>query len=269
MISHVMAFYNQCNIMRGAIIMRYNIESDKFDNNYKYIPKTSNQRDYLWRLEDENINLVLGIGPAGTGKTVFPCQEAVRLLKNKKKIIITRPVQSVGEEIGYLPGGLNEKMDPWVKPLIDTFEEYYTPLQVETMIKEKRIEIVPLAFMRGRTFKNSFIIADEMQNSSPEQMKMLLTRLGSGSRMCLTGDLEQCDSNDSGLKDFITKLHRYYVLKKNKNMIRDGIALIQFDKKDVQRHPLISKLIDIYDNDTIKKCNQSCCNNSVCIDCCN
>lgn len=215
---------------------------------YLYHPKNYNQQIYKSKLKDDKTDLVIGVGPAGTGKTLFPCQEAVRHLKNKHKIVITRPVKTVDEDLGYLPGGLNDKMDPWIKPLIDIFSEYYPVGTVEMMIRDKRIDVVPLAFMRGRTFKNTFIIADEMQNATPEQVFMLLTRLGKDSKMCLTGDLEQCDGDNNGLKVLISNLYKYYVTDKKGNITDDGIHLVEFTSMDIMRHKFVSKIIDIYNN---------------------
>jgi len=153
---------------------------------------------------------------------------------------------SVNEDIGFLPGNINKKMDPWVRPLLDILEEYYTPPQVENLLKYKKIEIVPLGFMRGRTFKNSFIIGDEMQNATPEQMMMLLTRIGSGSKMVLTGDLAQSDVYVSGLNDVLNKLENYYH-DDVEIMYDDGISIIRFNNNDILRHKFVSKIIDIYD----------------------
>ena len=249
-ISPVLSF-----IINPFINKPYNILNAKIkgDFEYLYYPKNDNQHLYKSKLEDDSTNLVVGVGPAGTGKSLFPCQEAVRQLKNKKKIVITRPVKSVDEELGYLPGGLNDKMDPWIRPLIEIFSEYYPISTVQAMINDRRIEVVPLAFMRGRTFKNTFIIADEMQNATPEQIFMLLTRLGKESKMCLTGDVHQCDIEDDGLKRLIQNLHKYYVTDKKGNLTNDGIQLVEFKKSDIMRHKFVSKIIDIYDNQNDNK----------------
>tara|TARA_B100000003_G_scaffold179355_1_gene169976 strand:- start:3823 stop:4599 length:777 start_codon:yes stop_codon:yes gene_type:complete len=213
-----------------------------------YLPKNSNQQLYVDKLSDPKTELVIGVGPAGTGKTLFPCQEAVSQMINfDKKIVLTRPLVSVNEDIGFLPGNINSKMDPWVRPLLDILEEYYSPPQVEDLLSYKKVEIVPLGFMRGRTFKNSFIIGDEMQNTTPEQLFMLLTRIGDGSKMVLTGDLAQSDVCDSGLKDAFNKLTSYYNDDEDL-MSADGISVVKFDIDDILRHKLVSKIVDVYNN---------------------
>lgn len=207
-----------------------------------YKPKNVNQYNYVSHLNKENIKLLISTGPAGCGKTLFACQKAILdlLSKNINKIIITRPVVSVDEELGFLPGNIIKKMDPWTKPIFDIFLEYYSKSELDLMLKNEQIEICPLAFMRGRTFKNCFIIADEMQNSSPNQMKMLITRLGENSRLVITGDLEQSDlSNENGLQDFIYKLDNF----NNSNGL---IYQIHFDNTDIERSEIVKKIVDIY-----------------------
>jgi phosphate starvation-inducible PhoH-like protein len=159
----------------------------------KIVPRNFHQDDLLGLLEDKNINIVFATGPAGTGKTFISTLAGIRELKNNKidKFVVTRPAVSVDEQHGFLPGTLQEKMAPWTRPIMDCFEEYYTPDQIEFMLGDNKVEIAPLAYMRGRTFKNSYIIADEMQNATDNQMKMLLTRIGEGSKLIVTGDLAQ------------------------------------------------------------------------------
>jgi phosphate starvation-inducible PhoH-like protein len=151
---------------------------------------TTHQEIYKNTLQNSKIPIVIVTGPAGTGKTMIACNEAIVSLKEKKinKIIITRPLVTVEENIGYLPGTIEEKLYPFMVPIYDYFLEYYTKEQVNTLINNGRLEIAPLAFMRGRTFSNTFVIADEMQNSSPNQFKMLLTRMGENSKLVITGD---------------------------------------------------------------------------------
>ena len=158
-------------------------------------PKSENQKTYNRALYSISKPMVFAVGPAGTGKTMLACYAAIAGYNDKtfKKIVLTRPVVSVEEDIGYLPGTLEEKMDPWTRPIMDVFAEFYNQSEIQYMIKEKIIEICPLAYMRGRTFKNAFVIADEMQNSTPNQMKMLLTRIGEGCKMIITGDPKQHD----------------------------------------------------------------------------
>ena len=175
-----------------------------------YYPITDNQKLYVQSMEHSTV--VIGIGPAGTGKTLFACSHAVQQLKRQsvERIIITRPVVPVEEDIGFLPGKLNSKMEPWTRPLFDIFHEYYDVKTVAHMLKSGTIEIAPLAYMRGRTFKNALIIADEMQNSSPNQMLMIATRLGTNSQLIITGDLKQSDKlEDNGLKDLLEKKEKY------------------------------------------------------------
>lgn len=210
---------------------------------YSSRPRTDNQIHYEKALKNEKDNILVVNGPAGTGKTFLACNTAIQFYKQKKieKIVLTRPVVPVEEDIGFLPGSINKKMDPWTRPLFDVFEEHYSKKQVNDMLNTGIIEISPLTYMRGRTFKNSFIIADEMQNSSPNQMFMCLTRIGVNSRMVITGDLEQSDKMDNnGLKDFI---NRYKSL--NYSMM-ENIKLIQLNKNDVQRSKLVSDIIGLY-----------------------
>ena len=160
------------------------------------------------------------------------------------KIVLTRPLISVDEELGYLPGNINQKMDPWIIPLFDVLREFYSQKELNALIAEKRVEIVPLAFMRGRTFKNTYIIGDELQNTSNNQLLMLLTRLGENSKMVITGDVNQCDNNENGLMDLLTKINRNY---SDKEMLREKeISLIEFTNDDIQRSAIIETILDIY-----------------------
>ena len=212
-----------------------------------YEPKSDSQVEYVKMLEDSRYKMIIANGAAGTGKTLLACQSAIKELYDgdKDKIIITRPVVPVEEDIGFLPGTLNKKMDPWTRPIMDIFNDFHSKNNLKNMMKENTIEISPLGFMRGRTFKNAFIIADEMQNCSPNQMIMLLTRLGINSKIVITGDLKQCDKDWSGLKDLLEKLDLYYSNEKEK-MREDGIGIIEFTNLDVQRSELVSKILKIY-----------------------
>ena len=215
-----------------------------------YLPKTSNQKQYLDYLENRNISIIFGIGPAGSGKTLFACNTAVKELRAGlvDRIVITRPLISVDEDLGFLPGSLEDKMDPWTRPVFDALGEFYPVSQIKSMVHNGIIEISPLAFMRGRTFKRSFIIADEMQNSSPNQMKMMLTRLGDGSRMTITGDLKQSDrSGENGLTDFITRLRRF----DSGNLT--FVKLIEFENQDIQRSLAVAHILQIYENQESSK----------------
>jgi phosphate starvation-inducible PhoH-like protein len=173
------------------------------------VPRTRNQERLVRALLAEDQHIVVTAGPAGTGKTYLAMLAAVRAFRAGEvdRIVLTRPAVGVEDERhGFLPGDLNQKMDPWIRPLTDILRDYYRVADIAAMIAEQTIEIAPLAFMRGRTFKNSFIIADEMQNATPSQMKMLLTRLGENSKMAVTGDLQQADRpTANGLVDFIEK----------------------------------------------------------------
>jgi phosphate starvation-inducible PhoH-like protein len=204
------------------------------------LPRNRNQEQYVLKLLDETKDIVFGIGPAGTGKTLLAVQVAVKLFKESKidKIIVTRPAVSVDEDLGFLPGTLEEKMAPWTRPIFDVLREYFDARQIEGMIQEGIIEIAPLAYMRGRTFKHSFILADEMQNATPNQMKMLLTRLGEGSMMAVTGDLAQADRiKDNGLIDF-TKLLK----QSNAN----HLDIVQFAQGDIERHKAVKEVLQVY-----------------------
>ena len=211
-----------------------------------YEPKTESQEEYVKMLDDSRYKMIVANGAAGTGKTLLACQSAIKELYdgNKDKIIITRPVVPVEEDIGFLPGTLNKKMDPWTRPIMDIFNDFHSKNNIKNMMKDNTIEISPLGFMRGRTFKNAFIIADEMQNCSPNQMIMLLTRLGENSKIVITGDLKQCDKEWSGLKDLLEKLELFYNDKEI--MKKDGIGIIEFTNLDVQRSELVSKILKIY-----------------------
>ena len=206
------------------------------------LPRNLHQEDFLDSLTDASKHIVFATGPAGTGKTMMAVQSGVQKLEAGEvdRIIITRPAVSVDEQHGFLPGDLKQKMEPWTRPIFDFLEEYYKPKQVVQMIENKTIEISPLAYMRGRTFKNAWIIADEMQNATQEQTKMLLTRIGQGSKIVVTGDLAQHDRgySNNGLKDFLQKFNA-----NNYNTI----SHIQFTKKDVERHPVVADVLQIYD----------------------
>lgn len=208
---------------------------------YLYKPKSVNQNKYTEYLNDEDNKIIVSTGPAGTGKTLFACQKAITQMKNQEidKIVITRPIVTIEEDIGFLPGNIIKKMDPWTKPIFDIFLEYYSKSELDLLLFNGKIEICPLVFMRGRTFKNSFIIADEMQNSSPNQMKMLTTRLGINSRMVITGDLNQTDIlKENGLDDFMKKVKAY----KNSKLIK----FVTFNNEDVERSDIVKEVINLY-----------------------
>jgi len=238
--------------MRAFSAKRTNTALKSLSNYYK--PKSHNQKKYCDYLNDSKIKLLFAIGPAGTGKTMLACNTAIKDLQsgNINKIILTRPVVPVEEDIGFLPGNINKKMDPWTRPIFDIFLEFYSQKDIDSMIHANVIEIAPLGYMRGRTFKNAFIIADEMQNSSPNQMLMLTTRIGEGSKMVITGDLKQSDKGlESGLYDFIRKFNLYEQIEliNNTTMSRNssGIKIVEMNNTDIERSPIIEKILDIYD----------------------
>jgi phosphate starvation-inducible PhoH-like protein len=207
------------------------------------VPRTRNQERLVIALQDATQHIVVTVGPAGTGKTYLAMLAAVRALRQGEceRIVLTRPAVSVeDEQHGFLPGSLIAKMEPWTRPLLDVLREYYRPQDIADMIEEQTIEIAPLGFMRGRTFKNSWIIADEMQNATPAQCKMLMTRIGAGSKIVITGDTDQADRQiaDNGLADILTRLKKGGV---------QGISLCEFESKDIQRHHLITHILRMYE----------------------
>ncbi|MDZ7636942.1 MAG: PhoH family protein [Bryobacterales bacterium] len=202
-------------------------------------PRSTNQWRYMAALERHD--LVFGLGPAGTGKTYLAVAMAVyyKLAERVKRIILTRPAVEAGERLGFLPGTLQEKIDPYLRPLYDALHDMLDGERVKRMIEKGEIEVAPVAFMRGRTLNDSYIILDEAQNCTPEQMKMVLTRQGFNSKMVVTGDLTQTDlphSRASGLRNALDVLEGV-----------DGISFVEFDEKDVVRHPLVQKIIMAYD----------------------
>jgi len=245
------------NINVGLNMARKNKRSKKYRDNiddftheevykstYKRVqPRNEQQRLYHRYLNDWSKVILIALGPAGTGKTYLAVQEAVESFKAKniERIVITRPAVSVDEKHGFLPGGLVEKMAPWIRPIVDIFREHWSPRQTEYFMKQEKIEIAPLAYMRGRTFKNCWIIADEMQNATPEQMKMLLTRIGDNSRLVVTGDLQQHDRGyeKNGLQEFV---ERYEKDPERYNLINT----VNFGQEHIERHPVVSQVLDIY-----------------------
>jgi len=202
--------------------------------------RSPNQKTYLQKLQNEETSIVFAIGPAGTGKTMLAVMHGIKMFQEGliDKIIVTRPAVSVDEDLGFLPGDLNEKMAPWTRPIFDVMGEYYKQSDIAEMLKEGIIEISPLAYMRGRTFKNAYIVADEMQNATVNQMKMLLTRLGEGSKMVVTGDLAQADRrSDNGLINFCNLLAD----KQTKH-----IDIVQFDMQYIERHEAVKEVLEIY-----------------------
>lgn len=208
-------------------------------------PRNENQHLYINCLENTAISIVFATGPAGTGKTILACHLGMKKLQNGdiSKLILTRPAVSVEEQHGFLPGTLEEKMEPWLRPVYDVFYQYFSPTKLQKLIQEQVIEICPLAYMRGRTFENAWIIADEAQNMTPNQMLMLLTRIGNNSKMIITGDPRQHDRGfeANGLSDF---LHRYGPRAESMAEVK----IIEFTHRDVERHPVIKKILSMYEH---------------------
>ena len=202
--------------------------------------RTANQEQLLADF-DKN-DLMFATGPAGSGKTYTAIALAVRALKNKqvRKIILSRPAVEAGEKLGFLPGDMKDKIDPYLQPLYDALEDMIPPFKLREYLETHIIQIAPLAFMRGRTLSDAVIILDEAQNTTPQQIKMFLTRLGFNSKMIVTGDMTQIDlpaTQQSGL------IHAMRTLKNVK-----GISFIEFNKKDIIRHKLVSRIVEAYDN---------------------
>jgi len=207
------------------------------------IPKSLNQEIYIELLTDETKHIVFATGPAGTGKTMLAMLAGIKAYKEGQvtKLILTRPAVGVDDERhGFLPGNITAKMEPWTRPLFDVMQEYYSTKDIARMIDENTIEIAPLAFMRGRTFKGSWVVADEMQNATPGQIKMLLTRLGEGSKIVVTGDTRQADRSDAdnGLLDFKRLVESYQQSK--------YVAGVEFSARDIARHPAVKEILTIY-----------------------
>lgn len=205
-------------------------------------PKTANQRKYIEAIQDHD--LTFGIGPAGTGKSYLSVAMAVQSLFSKQvdRIILTRPAVEAGEKLGFLPGDLQDKVDPYLRPLYDALFDLVDNERVTKMLEKRIIEVAPLAFMRGRSLNNSFIILDEAQNTTGEQMKMFLTRIGFGSKVVVTGDITQIDlprGQRSGLKEAERVLQGI-----------EEIEFVYFDKKDVVRHRLVQLIVEAYEENT-------------------
>ena len=209
--------------------------NDKFSK-----PRNYSQKKLLNYLQNPSYRIIVASGPAGTGKTLFSVEEGLKKFIEGKveKIIFTRPSVSVDEKLGFLPGTLEDKMAPWVRPIFDIIHNFITPKNLEKLIEDKIFEICPLGFMRGRTFKNSWIVADEMQNSTVAQMKMLLTRIGENSKLVITGDLEQNDLFcKNGLHDFLDKI---------RGRRSNSINAVEFEDKDIEREDVVKEVLDIY-----------------------
>lgn len=235
--------------MSGAAVSeeaKYNMNDIVLKTKKRYIyPRSANQAQYIQEMLKNE--LVFGLGPAGTGKTYLAVALAVSMMLegNIDKIILSRPAVEAGENLGFLPGDLKEKVDPYLRPLYDALYEMLPAEQVDKKLALGEIEIAPLAFMRGRTLANSFIILDEAQNTTPMQMKMFLTRLGENSRMVVNGDLSQVDLPRgvvSGLRDALDTLRNV-----------DNISSVTFSANDVVRHGLVAKIVKAYEDKSRKQ----------------
>jgi phosphate starvation-inducible PhoH-like protein len=235
-VNHAIAMLDNDPVDHPAEVMSLNIVSNR---GRTIRPKTANQKRYVDAIEDHTITF--GIGPAGTGKTYLAMAMAVAALQAKKinRIILTRPAVEAGESLGFLPGTLSEKIDPYLRPLFDALHDMIDIDTIPRLMQSGIIEVAPLAYMRGRTLNDAFVILDEAQNTTPEQMKMFLTRLGFGSKMVITGDVTQIDlpnSQKSGLKvvrDILQEI--------------DDIAFLELTAEDVVRHRLIGDIVKAYD----------------------
>jgi phosphate starvation-inducible PhoH-like protein len=193
-------------------------------------PKSYGQCKYMLALRSQK-PIVVATGPAGTGKTMMACQLALEQYRFKY-VSLTRPIVAADEDMGYLPGDMERKMEPWTKPMYDIFEQHLSPMQIDRYIR-----IEPLGYMRGRTFTNSLIIADEMQNSTPNQMRMLLTRIGEGTKLVITGDLEQSDlETENGLKYLVDKLD---------HLDLEYIQHVNLNEDDIHRHPAVNEILKV------------------------
>ena len=202
-------------------------------------PRNLTQKKYIDLLYS-TVPIVIGTGPAGTGKTLLACHAGSKALVSGRvqKLILTRPAVSVDEQHGFLPGTVEKKMDPWTRPMFDVLNRYMSTKKVNEYVYDRKIEICPLAYMRGRTFDNAWIIGDEMQNSTPSQMKMLLTRIGEDSKMIIAGDVEQYERGfeQNGLSDLISRICENSI----------DISHIRFSEDDVVRNQVIKEILNMY-----------------------
>lgn len=241
--------YNGHNLededLRGVVERTFDNPNGKIHRKptVEITPRGENQTNYVEDLQDDEISIVFAVGPAGSGKTMLAVQLAVQGLIDEKyeKIVITRPNVDVDDKgIGFLPGTANEKMAPWMMPIMDVFKETYSPAEIKKMVDNEVIEIVPISFMRGRTFKRSMIIVDESQGTTPNSLLAILTRIGEDSKMVVTGDLDQTDhKGPNGLKDFLEKFDR------KENGIH-GISVNKFNRGDICRHAIIGSILNLY-----------------------
>jgi phosphate starvation-inducible PhoH-like protein len=228
---------NLYNVQENVIEL--NLPQQRKRKKVDLLPRNVVQEEYIEALLDDRKHIVFAIGPAGTGKTMLATEAAIKGLNEGKydKIVITRPNVAVDDkDIGFLPGDILAKMTPWMMPILDVFAEYYSQKEIVHMIEEKVIEIVPIAYIRGRTFKNSLIIVDEAQGTTTNSMLSILTRIGENSKMVVTGDIKQSDRGPTnGLADFLQRFES-----------SDHIELIKFRQQDIERHPVIEEILKLY-----------------------
>ena len=224
---------------RASNVIELNFPQKPKKQRVDIIPRNMTQELLLTSLENPSKYVTFAVGPAGTGKTLLATMHAIKCFKAGlvEKIVITRPNVAVDDkDIGYLPGDILKKMTPWMMPVLDVFAEYFTQPEIQAMLEENIIEMVPIAFIRGRTFKNAYILVDEAQGTTPNSLLSILTRIGEGSQMVVTGDLAQSDrGQDNGLKDFLDRFES-----------SNHIDVIKFARCDVERHPVVKELLGIY-----------------------
>lgn len=204
-------------------------------------PRNINQNEFIKQVDNLDNHIIFGVGPAGCGKTLLSTMLAIKALKEEKieKIVITRPNVAVDDnDIGYLPGDILEKLTPWMMPILDVFAEYYTQREIKQLLTEKIVEMVPLAYIRGRTFKNCYILFDEAQNSTETSMLSVLTRIGEGSKLIVTGDVRQ---GDKGIRNGLSGALRRIAANEPSH-----IVVTNFKDRDVERHPVIPHVLNIY-----------------------
>ena len=234
---------NAANYMKSQLQLK-NKDRDNDRPIPQIKPRNEKQKEFLDILENPNYPIVVAVAPSGCGKTFLASIMGLHKLYDQtvQKIIITRPVLTVDEEIGFLPGGIEDKLDPWMRPIYDSFYTVYSPKKIQSMIEDKVIEICPLAYTRGRTFENAWIIGDECQNMTVGQMKMFITRIGNNSKLIITGDLAQSDLKGlNGLEDLVKRLNIHG------NEI-NNIKQINFGLDDIVRNPVIKNVLKLYKN---------------------
>jgi phosphate starvation-inducible PhoH-like protein len=245
-----MLMISKAHLGRGVVANAAGTKAPKVsDFQLHHLEKTPNHISYVKHLKDDNVPMVVGIGPAGTGKTLLASAHAITRLINRdiKRVIITRPAVSMDETHGYLPGDLEKKMMPWLIPIYDCFKEYITANRLREYITNEEIEICPLSYIRGRTFHDSWVIADEVQNSTINQMKTLLTRTGHNSKLILTGDLAQCDIHGTnGLEDFLRRFTYYKQDHDEESQVANNIQIVTFDEEDIMRSDIVKYVLEIY-----------------------